>query len=76
MRAGVTKRAAYDIIGSVANLIEVEAAREERVVIGLWEYARVGVAVDRGHARAGLVDPRSAPRGAAGRVASPVRQAR
>jgi Na+/H+ antiporter NhaD/arsenite permease-like protein len=31
------------IIGSVANLIVVEAAREERVVIGFWEYARVGV---------------------------------
>jgi Na+/H+ antiporter NhaD/arsenite permease-like protein len=31
------------ILGSVANLIVVEAAREERVVIGFWEYARVGV---------------------------------
>jgi Na+/H+ antiporter NhaD/arsenite permease-like protein len=30
------------ILGSVANLIVVEAAREERVVIGFWEYARVG----------------------------------
>ena len=31
------------ILGSVANLIVVEAAREERVQIGFWEYARVGV---------------------------------
>jgi Na+/H+ antiporter NhaD/arsenite permease-like protein len=31
------------ILGSVANLIVVEAAREERVTIGFWEYARVGV---------------------------------
>ena len=31
------------ILGSVANLIVVEAAREERVLIGFWEYARVGV---------------------------------
>lgn len=31
------------LLGSVANLIVVEAAREERVPIGFWEYARVGV---------------------------------
>jgi len=31
------------ILGSVANLIVVEAARDERVTIGFWEYARVGV---------------------------------
>ncbi len=31
------------ILGSVANLIVVEAAREARVTIGFWEYARVGV---------------------------------
>jgi Na+/H+ antiporter NhaD/arsenite permease-like protein len=31
------------ILGSVANLIVVEAARAERVTIGFWEYARVGV---------------------------------
>jgi Na+/H+ antiporter NhaD/arsenite permease-like protein len=31
------------ILGSVANLIVVEAAREEGVLIGFWEYARVGV---------------------------------
>ena len=33
------------ILGSVANLIVVEAAREERVTIGFWEYARVGIPV-------------------------------
>src|SRR5262249_44433250 len=33
------------IMGSVANLIVVEAAREERVPIGFWEYARVGVPI-------------------------------
>jgi Na+/H+ antiporter NhaD/arsenite permease-like protein len=31
------------ILGSVANLIVVEAAREERVTVGFWEYARVGI---------------------------------
>jgi Na+/H+ antiporter NhaD/arsenite permease-like protein len=31
------------LLGSVANLIVVEAAREERILIGFWEYARVGV---------------------------------
>jgi Na+/H+ antiporter NhaD/arsenite permease-like protein len=31
------------LLGSVANLIVAEAAREERVLIGFWEYARVGV---------------------------------
>jgi Na+/H+ antiporter NhaD/arsenite permease-like protein len=31
------------LLGSVANLIVVEAAREDRIVIGFWEYARVGV---------------------------------
>jgi Na+/H+ antiporter NhaD/arsenite permease-like protein len=31
------------LVGSIANLIVVEAAREERIVIGFWEYARVGV---------------------------------
>jgi Na+/H+ antiporter NhaD/arsenite permease-like protein len=31
------------LLGSVANLIVVEAAREDRVTIGFWEYARVGV---------------------------------
>jgi Na+/H+ antiporter NhaD/arsenite permease-like protein len=29
----------------VANLIVVEAARGERVAIGFWEYARVGIPV-------------------------------
>ena len=33
------------VLGSVANLIVVEAAREERVAIGFWEYARVGVPI-------------------------------
>jgi Na+/H+ antiporter NhaD/arsenite permease-like protein len=33
------------ILGSVANLIVVEAAREERVPIGFWEYARIGVPI-------------------------------
>ena len=33
------------ILGSVANLIVVEAARDERVPIGFWEYARVGVPI-------------------------------
>jgi Na+/H+ antiporter NhaD/arsenite permease-like protein len=33
------------ILGSVANLIVVEAAREERVTIGFWDYARVGVPI-------------------------------
>jgi Na+/H+ antiporter NhaD/arsenite permease-like protein len=33
------------ILGSVANLIVVEAAREERITIGFWEYARVGIPV-------------------------------
>jgi Na+/H+ antiporter NhaD/arsenite permease-like protein len=33
------------ILGSVANLIVVEAAREERVTIGFWEYARAGVPI-------------------------------
>ena len=34
------------ILGSVANLIVVEAAREERGhQIGFWEYARVGIPV-------------------------------
>ena len=33
------------ILGSVANLIVVEAAREARVPIGFWEYARVGIPV-------------------------------
>jgi Na+/H+ antiporter NhaD/arsenite permease-like protein len=33
------------IVGSVANLIVVEAAREERVTIGFWESARVGVPI-------------------------------
>jgi Na+/H+ antiporter NhaD/arsenite permease-like protein len=33
------------IVGSVANLIVVEAARGERVAIGFWEYARVGIPV-------------------------------
>ena len=33
------------ILGSVANIIVVEAAREERVTIGFWEYARVGIPV-------------------------------
>ena len=33
------------IVGSVANLIVVEAAREERVPIGFWEYARIGVPI-------------------------------
>jgi Na+/H+ antiporter NhaD/arsenite permease-like protein len=31
------------ILGSVANLIVVEAAREARVTIGFLEYCRVGV---------------------------------
>ena len=31
------------LIGSVANLIVVEAAREARIDIGFMEYARVGV---------------------------------
>jgi Na+/H+ antiporter NhaD/arsenite permease-like protein len=31
------------LIGSVANLIVVEAAREARIEIGFMEYARVGV---------------------------------
>ena len=31
------------LLGSVANLIVVEAAREERILIGFWEYARVGI---------------------------------
>ena len=31
------------ILGSVANLIVVEAAREARVEIGFLEYCRVGV---------------------------------
>jgi Na+/H+ antiporter NhaD/arsenite permease-like protein len=29
----------------VANLIVVEAAREDRVTIGFWEYARSGVPI-------------------------------
>jgi Na+/H+ antiporter NhaD/arsenite permease-like protein len=33
------------ILGSVANLIVVEAAREERIAIGFWEYARIGVPI-------------------------------
>jgi Na+/H+ antiporter NhaD/arsenite permease-like protein len=33
------------ILGSVANLIVVEAAREERITIGFWEYARAGVPI-------------------------------
>jgi Na+/H+ antiporter NhaD/arsenite permease-like protein len=33
------------IVGSVANLIVVEAAREERIAIGFWEYARAGVPI-------------------------------
>jgi Na+/H+ antiporter NhaD/arsenite permease-like protein len=33
------------ILGSVANIIVVEAAREERVTIGFWEYARAGIPV-------------------------------
>ena len=33
------------ILGSVANLIVVEAAREERIAIGFWEYARVGIPI-------------------------------
>jgi Na+/H+ antiporter NhaD/arsenite permease-like protein len=33
------------ILGSVANLIVVEAAREDRVTIGFWEYARAGVPI-------------------------------
>jgi Na+/H+ antiporter NhaD/arsenite permease-like protein len=33
------------IIGSVANLIVVEAARQERITIEFWEYARVGIPV-------------------------------
>ena len=33
------------ILGSVANLIVVEAAHEERITIGFWEYARVGIPV-------------------------------
>ena len=33
------------ILGSVANLIVVEAAREERLTIGFWEYARIGVPI-------------------------------
>jgi Na+/H+ antiporter NhaD/arsenite permease-like protein len=31
------------LLGSVANLIVAEAAREERIALGFWEYARVGV---------------------------------
>ena len=31
------------LLGSVANLIVVEAAREARIEIGFLEYARVGV---------------------------------
>lgn len=33
------------ILGSVANLIVVEAARGDRVAIGFWEYARAGVPI-------------------------------
>jgi Na+/H+ antiporter NhaD/arsenite permease-like protein len=33
------------ILGSVANLIVVEAARAQRVEIGLWAYCRVGIPV-------------------------------
>jgi Na+/H+ antiporter NhaD/arsenite permease-like protein len=33
------------LLGSVANLIVVEAAREDRVTIGFWEYARAGVPI-------------------------------
>jgi Na+/H+ antiporter NhaD/arsenite permease-like protein len=33
------------ILGSVANLIVVEQARKEGVLIGLWDYCRVGIPV-------------------------------
>jgi Na+/H+ antiporter NhaD/arsenite permease-like protein len=33
------------LIGSVANLIVAEKAEGEGVVIGFWEYARVGIPV-------------------------------
>jgi Na+/H+ antiporter NhaD/arsenite permease-like protein len=33
------------ILGSVANLIVVEQARKENVVIGFWDYSRVGIPV-------------------------------
>jgi Na+/H+ antiporter NhaD/arsenite permease-like protein len=33
------------ILGSIANIIVVEAAREERITIAFWEYARVGIPV-------------------------------
>ncbi len=33
------------ILGSVANLIVVEQARKEGVIIGLWDYCRVGIPI-------------------------------
>jgi Na+/H+ antiporter NhaD/arsenite permease-like protein len=33
----------FAIVGSVANLIVVQRARAQNVVIGFWEYSRVGV---------------------------------
>ena len=33
----------FAIVGSVANLIVVQRARAQHVVIGFWEYSRVGV---------------------------------
>jgi Na+/H+ antiporter NhaD/arsenite permease-like protein len=31
------------VLGSVANLIVVEHARRDRVMISFWEYCRVGI---------------------------------
>jgi Na+/H+ antiporter NhaD and related arsenite permeases len=42
-RHGLDARRQPTILGSVANLIVVEAAREARVEIGFLEYCRVGV---------------------------------
>jgi Na+/H+ antiporter NhaD/arsenite permease-like protein len=33
------------VLGSVANLIVVEQARKEGVIIGSWDYCRVGIPV-------------------------------
>jgi len=35
----------FTVLGSVANLIVVESARREQVMISFWEYCRVGVPV-------------------------------
>jgi Na+/H+ antiporter NhaD/arsenite permease-like protein len=35
----------FTVLGSVANLIVVESARREGVVVTFWEYLRVGVPV-------------------------------